>query len=127
MKVNFEFNNQFVPMSFVDIDEIGEFALQAYNDEGFFWHMVVQTCLGQTMIAVSGPVIPDFDELTKFGYSVNIFTLEYDEHKIEKYINSWLNDKNKKLTGAEVISMKDALYQFKDAKEYVERFKRDIL
>lgn len=32
----FEFNNQFVPQSLVEIDNIGSFAIEASNDEGYY-------------------------------------------------------------------------------------------
>ena len=32
----FEFNNQFVPQSLVDIENIGQFAIEASNADGYF-------------------------------------------------------------------------------------------
>ena len=114
----FEFNNQFVPQSLVDIENIGQCAIEASNDEGYFWYLIISTSLGTVTIASSGPSIPDV-ALLPGGYSCSFYTMEYKENKLEKAINTWLNDRGKCLTQARVIEVDEALDEFRDIAQYL--------
>ena len=121
----FEFNNQFVPQSLIDVDEIGQFALEASNDQGYFWYLLVRTSLGTVTIASCGPVVPDV-KLLPSGYSCWISRMEYKEQKLEKAINTWLNDKNKALTEAKLIDIDEAIDQFVDLGDYLRNFGDEV-
>ena len=114
----FEFNNQFVPQSLVDIENIGQFAIEANNADGYFWYLVVTTSLGTVTIASSGPCIPDV-ALLPGGYACSFYTMEYKENKLEKAINTWLNDRGKGLVEARVVEVDKALDEFRDLGEYL--------
>ena len=114
----FEFNNQFVPQSLIDIENIGQFAIEANNDEGYYWYLIVSTLLGTVTIASAGPVVPDV-ALLPGGYACSFYTMEYKEPKLEKAINTWLNDKGKALTEARVVDIDVALDEFRDLSEYL--------
>lgn len=121
----FEFNQQLAPQSLIDIDEVGNFALEAWNDEGYYWYLIIKTCLGLSAVASCGPVIPDFDTVPS-GYSSSYDTIPYKEDKLNKTINFWLNDKSKKLIDAHVISTEEALSQFKSVADAIESYQGDI-
>ena len=114
----FEFNNQFVPQSLIDIENIGQFAIEANNDEGYFWYLVVSTSLGTVTIASAGPCIPDV-ALLPGGYACSFYTMEYKENKLEKAINTWLNDRGKALTEARIVEIDKALDEFRDIAQYL--------
>ena len=116
--MTFEFNQQLMPQSLVDIDEIGQFALEASNDEGYFWYLVVRTSLGTVTIGSCGPVVPDIDLLPS-GYCCSLARMEYKEQKLEKFINTWLNDRSKVLTNAKLIEVDDAIDEFRDLGQYL--------
>lgn len=121
----FEFNNQLMPQSLIDIDNIGDFAIEANNDEGAFWYLVIRTSLGTTTIASCGPVVPDI-ELLPDGYCCYLTRMDYKEEKLIKWINMWLNDRGKKLVQAKVINIDDAINQFRDLGEYLTNYSKDI-
>lgn len=121
----FEFNQQLTPQSLIDIDEIGEFAIEATNDEGLFWYLIVRTSLGTTTVASCGPVVPDVPLLPS-GYSSSLFRMEYKEPKIEKTITMWLNDRNKLLTSARLIDIDEAIDQFVDLRSYLHNYSEEI-
>lgn len=119
MEMTFEFNQQLMPQSLVEIGEIGQFGLEAWNDEGYYWYLVVSTQMGKTIMASCGPVIPDVDIMPS-GFSMSYTEVDYKEDKLCKTINFYLNDKGKKLTNAQVIPIKEAISQFKDLQSYLD-------
>lgn len=122
----FEFNQQLVPQSLINIEEIGEFAIEASNDEGYYYYLIVKTLLGTCTMASCGPVIPDVPLLTS-GFKISLDKCQYKEDKVAKSINFWLNDKSKKLTSAQIISIDEALYQFPDVANYMRNLSEETL
>lgn len=122
--MTFEFNQQLMPQNLIDIDNIGEFALEGSNDQGVFWYLVVRTLLGVTTIAECGPVVPDVI-LLPTGYSSSITRMEYKEKKLNTLITKWLNDFSKKLTDAHLIDVDSALDQFRDVGDYMRNYSED--
>ena len=120
----FEFNNQLVPQNLIDIDQIGEFGIEASNDDGYYYYMVIKTLLGTSVIATCGPVFPD-SELLPSGFSCTLTKMPYKEDKLAKTINLFLNDKYKKLTRAEVIEVDDAIAQFRELRDYLINFNEE--
>ena len=121
---SFEFNQQLMPQNVIDIEEIGQFALEASNDQGYFYYLIVRTSLGVVTMASCGPVVPDVGLLPS-GYCCYLNRMEYKENKVEKAINTWLNDRAKALTEAKVIEIEDALDQFRDLGEYIRNYSED--
>ena len=122
MEIDFEYNKEWLPQNTINVKDIGQFALEASNDEGYFFYLVIFTQLGISTIASAGPVIPDVEELNQ-GYSCSMYTMEYKEDKLIKTINNWLNDRSKKITQAREVTIDEALDQFRDLGEYLRRFK----
>ena len=118
---SFEFNQQLVPQSLVDIEEVGQVALEGINEEGLFWYLIIKTSLGTTTIAECGPVVPDVDFLPD-SYGTRLTRMPYKEDKLERYVNMWLNDRSKKLTEAKVIKVDDALDEFRDIGTYMRNY-----
>lgn len=103
----FEYNEERVLQSSIDIDDIGNTAIEGTNDDGYYYYLIIVTVLGETSIYTFGPLLPDLAELIE-GYTFNFFSLDYKENKIEKIITRWLND-NKKLTSAKIIDKQSAI------------------
>jgi len=116
--MEFQFNNQLTPQNQIDIDNIGSFALEASNDDGLYYYYLVKTVLGHSIIASCGPIIPDLDILPS-GFSISLHKMNYNENRLFKVINSFLNDKEKKITSAYEISIEDAINRFRDLKDYL--------
>ena len=97
--MQFEFNHQLMPQNLIEIDEIGQFGLEAWNGEGFYWYLIVRTCLGTATIATCGPIIPDI-ELLPSGFKMTLDKMPYKEDKLAKNISYFLNDRTKCITDA---------------------------
>ncbi len=124
--MTFEFNQQLVPQSLIDIESVGEFAIEAFNDEGYYYYLIVKTLLGTCTLASCGPIIPDCN-LMLSGFKITLDKCQYKEDKLAKSINFWLNDKSKKLTMAHIIDIDEALDQFPDVATYVRTLSEETL
>ena len=123
MLVNY--NGEATFLGELEIDNIGEFAIEASNDEGCFWYYIVRTTLGETAIAKSGPKIPDITLLPK-NFSQSRVCIQFNEGKILKDVSLFLNDRNKKITRAEIIDIDAAIEQFVNLKDYLEEFSDEV-
>lgn len=123
--MEFEYNKDLVALNSIEIENIGSFAIEASNDEGLFYYMLVRTTLGVTSIAVWGPVVPDVDLITT-GYGFSYTKMDYEEKGIAKYISKYINDKNKRITHIEIIPIEDAIEQVKDMKEYLRNYGQEL-
>lgn len=97
-----------MPQNLIDIDQIGEFGIEASNDDGYHYYMVIKTVLGTSVIATCGPIFLDSDLLPS-GFSTTLTKMPYKEDKLAKTINLFLNDKYKKITSASVIDVVEAI------------------
>lgn len=84
-------------MDSIDIPDVGNCCLQAYNDDGNEWMMSVDTKLGWTKIKMIGPFILESDKMdNNFYYSKNEF--EFSDKKLFKIINEFINNPKKQIT-----------------------------
>ena len=116
--MQFEFNQQLMPQSVIDIPEIGEFGLEGMNDEGYSYFMVIKTMLGTAIVATCGPVIPDINQLPT-GFKMTLDKMPYKEEKLAKTISYFLNERNKGITSARLLDYDDAVSQFRELKIYL--------
>ena len=121
-----EFNNEYLPQSLIEIPDIGNFALEAYNEkQGYFFYLMIKTMLGTATIVSYGPVVPQVTLLPE-SYSVNFSRVPFKDRKIKSTIAKWLNDRDKGLTEAKIIDEKVFFDEFRDMKEYLENYGEDI-
>lgn len=122
----FEFNGEWLPQNLVDIDNTGNFALEAQNDLGMFWFLVVRTLLGNSEVLSFGPIDIDSDEpLSSYECSYN--TDEYNERKLNKTIRLWLNDRVKHLIDARPVEISEALSHMPDMHTFMTKSVLDII
>lgn len=122
----FKYNNQYIAQNDIDITDIGNFALEGINEEdGFFYYLIMKTKLGTSSIFSFGPVIPD-SKLLADEYKLEYKRAQFKDKFINKYISLWLNDREKKLSNAQVIDENTALEQFKDIKEYILNYSDEV-
>lgn len=80
----------------LNVEDYGNCAIEANNDDGFFWYLVVDTALGWTRVLEFGPVSIDKEELPEtFNCSYSRF--EFRGPKIVKTIDKFLNRETKHL------------------------------
>lgn len=116
MQAHFEFDIRPTPQNYLDVDDIGNCALECYNEEGMYYYILVMTECGQTTITRCGPVMPDIDMLPN-GFSVSLTRMEYKDTKIESDIDRFLCDTKKKIVSAREISREEAIACIRDVKE----------
>lgn len=114
----FEFNNQFVPQSLIDVEDIGQCCVECVNKEGDYYYIIIKTSLGTTTIVTFGPVNVDFDTLPN-GYTTSLKRMDYKEDKIVKELKLFLNDSKKKIVEAKEVDLEEALINCKDLATYL--------
>lgn len=120
----FEFDQALKAQQSLEIGNIGDFAIEASNDEGFYYYLLVKTTLGSSTIITYGPIVPDINLLPS-GFSTTLERIPYKEPKIIGKINYFLNDK-KKITKAKEVLFEEALDAFIDIKAYLESCDSDM-
>lgn len=122
--MQFEFNHQLLPQSILEVDEVGEFAIEANNDLGYYWYLVIRTILGTSIISTCGPVFPDI-ALLPSGFCMTLEKIPFKEEKLAKTINLFLNDRKKGLTEARIIDVEDGINQFRELKDYLKDLREE--
>lgn len=100
----------------LDIEDVGDCCIQACNDEGLFYYLLIESTLGWTKILEYGPAAPDFDELPK-AVNCNFSRIEFDEKKIFKRIDEFLNNRFRNITQAQLV---DRSILFEDCKSILD-------
>ena len=93
MTHSFEYMHVTTALDSITVDEIGECCLHAFNDNGNEWYLLISTDSGFTRILTLGPIKSTNDELE---ISRKIF--QYNEVKIIKLVEKWLQDTRKAIT-----------------------------
>ena len=107
--MNFEYLVKIQKESSIDVDDIGNCALDVYNDLGFEWVLLINTREGTTEIIEYGPIIPDLEyPPTKVLYTYD--RMDFSEKKIINRISSFLNDGYRYVTQAFEISKNEAMH-----------------
>lgn len=119
-----EYNNQYVPQNLLDVEQLSSCAIEASNDDGLFYYLIIKTSLGTSTIVTCGPVVPDVNLLPD-GYSVTLNRMKYDDNKVESVVIKWLNDK-KKITDAKILPIEDAIAQIRDLGEYMQNYSDEV-
>ena len=108
-------------MQSLDVDNIGDCAIEAWNEEGMYYHIIIRTDCGMSTITTSGPVMPNVDLLPS-GFKQDLYIMPYKEDKLMKTIANFLNDGSKKIKEAKTMEIEDAIAEFRDLKDYLERW-----
>ena len=129
MRQNFEYFYSREAIGNLDVEDIGNCSIEANDDLGNFYYMVIDTNLGFTRIFEYGPCNPDFNELPKaVGCTFN--RIEFNEKQIEELkkileeiqngrIYSFLNAPHRNITQAQLVDRDYALDGCKDIIEYM--------
>ena len=116
MQINYMYT--FTSNDSIEIEDVGNFNLSISNDMYSEWIMICSTLYGITTCFQAGPFIPDFDNITdKVTYSFQRF--EYNQNKIYKMIDNFINDSKKLITRAEIIDKDEAKIRIKDLTKYI--------
>ena len=90
----------------IDIENIGQVCLSVFNDEGAEYYLKIKTEYGWSKILQFGPIKSDFKELES-GLYLSYSNIEYNEKRLYKIIDDFLNNDKRKVTQAFEISEDD--------------------
>lgn len=91
----------------LDVEDIGNVCIQASNDAGQNWILLIKTKLGFSYILEYGPF--HYGKITEY-LNHTFQRIEYSEYKLEKKIDKFLNEPRRLITQV----------QFKDEDEALE-------
>lgn len=121
-----EFNSQYVPQNFLDIDSVGNVCIEAVDEEdGFYYYLLIKTSLGTSSIFQYGPVIPDLDQLPD-NYSALYSRQNFNDRKILALIKQWLNDRYKRISSAKIVDEQIFLDNFRDITQVVRDYGAEV-
>lgn len=90
----------------LDVSNIGNCSIKANDDFGNNYFLFIKTKMGLTYIIEYGP----YNEQDKPDHISYLFDkFKYNEYKIEKRIEKFLNTPNRVITQAEEVSEKDVV------------------
>jgi hypothetical protein len=107
----------------IDIEDIGNCCIRAFNDAGAEFILIIESSLGQCRIFNYGPIMVDIDTLPK---NVGCFyqRMAFNQPKVAKIIRDFLNNSKYNITQVELIDKEEAL---KDCRSIIEYMKQNIL
>lgn len=102
--MTFEYLQRIVVDAQLDIENIGDCYLRAYNDFGEEFYLIIKTQLGETEVIEYGPCVPELQMLHQ-NYQITYSRFEYNQGKLERIIDKFLNNPKRGITQAEVSSL----------------------
>ena len=103
----------------IDIDNIGNCAIDAYNDLGYEWMLLIVTHDGNTEIIEYGPTLPDLENYSPTKVFCNYERIQFSESKISKVIKKFLNDGYKGITQVFEVSPEEIIPKIKNLTEFL--------
>lgn len=104
--MTFEYLQRIIVDAQLDVENIGECIILGRNDLGEEFYLIIRTDMGWTEQINYGPVTPDVDILP-FNISMNYARFEFNQTKLMRAIDKFLNDPKKMITQAEVVELND--------------------
>lgn len=93
----------------IDIENIGNVSLQLNNDLGDCWFLIIKTSLGWTTIHEFGPLNASNTEELGYHFQYKYDKQEYNDTKLIKRIDKFMNDPKKMITQIFFIDGDEAL------------------
>lgn len=108
--MTFDYLQRVVVDAQLNVEDIGQCVILGRNDIGEENYLIIRTEMGYTEQITIGPVCPDVD-LLPFNVSILYSRYEFNQGKIERAIDKFLNDPKKLISQAEVTTF-DAIYPY---------------
>lgn len=102
--MTFEYLQRIIVDAQLDVDNIGECVLLGRNDLGEEFYLIIRTDMGWTEQINFGPVTPEVDILP-FNINLTYARFEFNQAKLMRAIDKFLNDPKKMITQADVIEI----------------------
>ena len=104
--MTFEYLQRVLVDSELSVDNIGECVIQARNDLGEEWYLLITSEMGWTEVIEYGPAHPDLNLLPP-NITQTYSRFEYNDGKLCRIIDSFLNNPKRGVTQAEVVEVQD--------------------
>lgn len=109
MKQQFNYLYSMQPTCELYVENVGNVCIKGLNATLYEWYLWIETDLGDSKIKLIGPFNPDNNNYFPYGFNYNYKTIQYSEHKLCKYIDSFLNDDKKLITQAKVVDVDELI------------------
>ena len=103
----------------LDIEDLGNCYIEAFNDEGLAFYLLIETNMGWTKTCEYGPISVDFKELPN-NVSCVFNRFEYDEKKLNTTVKEFLNAPRRNITQAMEIEREAFFENCRSILDYVE-------
>lgn len=104
--MTFDYLERVVVDGQLEVDNIGDCIIQANNDLGEEFYLIIKTELGWTEMIEYGPCVPDLS-LLQMNYQITYNRFEYNQGKIERSIDKFLNNPKRSITQAKLVELSD--------------------
>lgn len=115
--MNFEYFTVKTIMADIEIDSIGNCAIEANNDNGEFYYLVIRTDNGLSQVFEYGPTC--HSGILEKSVNCSFMRINYTDAKIGKIIKGFLNNPYHNITQAKEITIEEALEHCDDMLLYM--------
>jgi len=102
--MKFDYLQRVVIEAQLDVENIGQCVIVGNNDFGEEYYLIIGTDLGWTEVIEYGPATPDLDILP-FNVNSSYSRFEYNQNKLERIIDKFLNNPKRLVTQARVVEL----------------------
>lgn len=118
--MNFKYSYTHVETAELNIDDIGNCAIESCNADGEYFYLIIVTKEGYSHIIEYGPYNPDFISPPSYlNYSFRYFM--YSMPRLKKIIDTYLNNSLYHLNSAKLITIEEALSKCKPPTIYIKK------
>ncbi len=93
----FDYLRMIQSLDTIDIEDIGNTCINALNDTGQEWYLVIDTFEGWTKIKEFGPLIVDSNRIGSY-FNYDKYEYDYSDKKISKVIEKFINNPKRDIT-----------------------------
>lgn len=105
--MTFEYIQKVTVEGELEVDNIGDCVISAVDVLTYSYYLIIKTVLGFTEIIEYGPILEGIEQLPS-SYSVRYDRIEYNQGKIERVIDRFLNNPKRGIVQAQVITLEEA-------------------
>ena len=100
MRKTFEYLYTIRAEDTIEIEDIGQCCIQAFNDLGYYWYLIIETELGRSTVKYMGPFHADDDLMNNFnkGFRFDYSITDYKESRLSNVIDTFINDPKKNIS-----------------------------
>lgn len=116
--MQFDYFYMMQPTGSINIEDIGNITLHAFNDFYQQYFLIIQTEMGRTKIIQYGPIYVEIKEPpSQINYTYTEF--EFSESKISKIIDKFLNNGKAMISQVNIIEQDEAIDKIKDLVKFL--------